>query len=211
MKLYGYFRSSAVYRVRIALGLKGLGFDPAYIHLRKGDQFSDAFKAVNPQQLIPALETSDGDVLIQSLAMIEWLDETHPQPPLLPADPIGRARARAMANVVACDIHPLCNVRVGRYLKEELGHDDADVETWSQHWIGPAFEALEALTLEAPGAYAFGDSPTLADICLIPQMANARRVNLDMAPYPNLLRIEESCSRLDAFENARPENQPDAE
>ena len=212
MKLYGYFRSSAAFRVRIALGLKKLGYEAAFIHLRRGDQAQAGFLAVNPQGLVPALAT-DGQTLIQSLAIIEYLDETHPEPPLLPRDPAGRARVRGLAGIVACDIHPLNNLRVLRYLHGPLGQDQRVIETWYNHWIDAGFAALERLLAKDPrtGSFCHGEAPSLADIALVPQVVNAERYNLDLAPYPTINRIFENCMKLDAFAAAHPNRQPDRE
>ena len=213
MKLYDYFRSSAAYRVRIALNLKGLTPERASIHLRHGAQRGDDYLAVNPQGLVPSLVTDDGDVLTQSLSIIEWLDETHPQPSLLPMDAAGRARVRALALAIACDIHPLNNLRVLNYLTGTLGVSEAQKNGWYRYWCDVGLEALETqLAREsATGAFCHGETPTIADICLVPQLANARRVDLDLAPYPTLLRIEAACNALPAFANAAPARQPDAE
>jgi maleylacetoacetate isomerase len=210
MRLYGYFRSSAAFRVRIALNLKGLAYEGASIHLRRGDQAQAGFLAVNPQGLVPALET-DGQILIQSIAVIEYLDETHPEPPLLPRDAAGRARVRALAAIVACDIHPLNNLRVLRYLHRPLGQDQTAIETWYNHWIDAGFQALESkLAGDArTGAFCHGDAPGLADIALVPQVVNAERYELDLAPYPTINRIFENCIKLDAFADAHPNRQPD--
>jgi len=213
MRLYGFFRSSASYRVRIALNLKGLAYDTSPVNLRlgEGEQFSPAYRTLNPQALVPALE-DDGRVLTQSLAIIEYLEETHPHPPLLPASPKDRARVRSLALAVACEIHPLNNTRVLRYLKERLGAGQEAQDVWYRHWIDTGFSALEArLSREREtGRFCHGDAPGLADCCLIPQMANARRVPHDLTPYPTLLRIEKACLALDAFQRASPERQPDA-
>jgi maleylpyruvate isomerase len=210
MKLFGYFRSSAAFRVRIALNLKGLAHEDAFIHLRRGDQRGDAYRVVNPQGLVPALET-DGHTLIQSLAIIEYLDETHPEPPFLQPDPAGRARVRALADIVACDIHPINNLRVLRYLSRPLGHDQAAIETWYNHWITAGFEALERLLAADPrtGEFCDGDRPGLADIALAPQVFNSERYRLDLSPYPTIARIYANCMKLDAFARAHPNNQPD--
>ena len=212
MKLYGYFRSSAAFRLRIALNLKGLDYDNAFIHLRRGDQGQAAFRGVNPQGLVPALDI-DGQTLIQSLPIIEYLDETHPEPPLLPRDPAGRARVRALAAVVACDIHPINNLRVLRYLQRPLGHDHAAIESWYNHWIAEGFDALERLLAadDRTGAFCHGDRPGLADITLVPQVVNADRYRLDLGPYPTINRIFETCMTLDAFAAAHPQQQPDHE
>jgi maleylpyruvate isomerase len=211
--LYSYFRSSAAFRVRIALNLKGLSADMRFVHLLKdgGQQNEEAYRAINPQAIVPTLITK-GQTLGQSLAIIEYLDETVPEPPLLPAEPLARARVRQMALLVACDIHPLANLRVLRQLKQ-LGIDDAARQQWQRHWIGEGFGALETMLAAdaGRGQFCHGDTPTLADLCLIPQMANARRAGLDLTPFPTLLHIEEAAYRLPAFIAARPENQPDAE
>jgi len=213
MKLYDYFRSSAAYRVRIALNLKGVTPERAFVHLRHGAQRGDDYLALNPQGLVPSLVTGDGDVLTQSLAIIEWLDETHPKPPLLPSDAAGRARVRALALAIACDIHPLNNLRVLNYLTGTLGATDAQKNGWYRYWCDVGLEALETqLAREtATGAFCHGGTPSLADICLVPQLANARRVDLDLAPYPTLLSIEAACMAVPAFAAAAPSKQPDAE
>ena len=212
MKLHGYFRSSAAFRLRIALNLKGLEYEQAFVHLRRGDQSRPEFLGVNPQGLVPALEI-DGHTLIQSLPIIEYLDECHPQPPLLPSDAAGRARVRALAAIVACDIHPLNNLRVLRYLARPLGHDQAAIGDWYNHWIDSGFRALERLLAEDPrtGAFCHGDAPGLADIALVPQVVNAERYRLDVAPYPTIMRIFATCMTLDAFAAAHPARQPDRE
>jgi maleylacetoacetate isomerase len=212
VKLHGYFRSSAAYRARIALNLKGIRYEQVTHHLRRNEQRAPAFLELNPQGLVPVLE-DEGEVLAQSLALIEYLDETHPHPPLLPGHPGDRARVRALAQLVACEIHPVNNLRVLRYLSKVLGHDQAAIDTWTRHWIAEGFEALEALLAgdDRTGEFCQGDAPGLADICLVPQVANARRVELDLTPYPTILRITASCLKLDAFDRARPELQPDAE
>ncbi len=212
MKLYGYFRSSASFRVRIALNLKGLAADTVFVHLPRGDQSrADYTQAVNPQGLIPSLETDQGDVLGQSLAILEYLDEIHPEPPLLPSDPVSRARVRGMAQMIACDIHPLNNLRILKYLKGPLGQDQQSVNLWYRHWVAKGFEALEALAGKYGGAYCYGDQITLADLCLVPQVWNARRFDCDMSPYPKLSEIDARLYELDAVRLAAPENQPDAE
>jgi maleylpyruvate isomerase len=214
LTLYTYFRSSAAYRVRIALNLKGLKPDYRFIHLLKdgGQQHSDAYKAVNPQNVIPTL-IDNGHAIGQSLAIIEYLEETHPEPPLLPKDAFSRARVRQIAYAVACDIHPVNNLRVLQHLKRDFAASEAQRTDWQKHWISLGFEAIETLLAQSPetGAYCHGNTPTLADICLIPQMANARRVNLDLAPYPTLLRIEQAALAHPAFAAAQPMEQPDAE
>ncbi len=210
--LYGYFRSSAAYRVRIALNLKGLAYDQAPVNLVKGEQRGEDFLARNPQGLVPALVTDDGVRLTQSLAICEYLDERYPEPALLPVDAAGRARVRALAQSVACEIHPLNNLRVLKYLTGELGVDEAAKMTWYRHWIAEGFAALEAqLSREAgSGDFCHGDTPGLADLCLVPQVFNAERFACDLAPYPRIRRIVANCRALDAFARAAPEAQPDA-
>jgi maleylacetoacetate isomerase len=212
MKLYGYFRSSAAYRVRIALNLKGLAADGTSVHLQKDEQRALDYLAVNPQGLVPALVTDDGHVLSQSLAIIEWLDETHREPPLLPRDALGRARVRGLAQAIACDIHPLNNLRVLNYLTNTLGVSDEQRNGWYRYWVDLGFEALETRLAREPqtGRYCHGDAPTLADVCLVPQVFNARRLKVDMTPYPTIVRIDAQCQALTAFADAAPERQPDA-
>lgn len=211
MKLHNYFRSSAAFRVRIGLGLKGLDYDDVAVHLRKGEQRSAAYLATNPQGLIPALELDDGSVLTQSLAILEYLDETHPEPPLLPADALGRQRVRAMALSIACDLHPLQNTRV---LERIRGHglDEQGVLDWIRHWVATEFTALERHLAEEPetGTFCHGDRPGLADLCLVPQVFNAHHYGCEMVPYPSINRIHEACMALSAFRNAAPAAQPDA-
>ncbi|MGB6536590.1 MAG: maleylacetoacetate isomerase [Xanthobacteraceae bacterium] len=211
MKLYSYFRSSAAYRVRIALNLKNLRYELISVHLVKdgGHNYRPQFRTVNPQMRVPALVTEAGEVLIQSLAIIEYLDETHPQPPLLPSEPIARAKTRALAQLVACDIHPLNNTSSLRYLKNRMAQPQGEIDAWYHHWILTGFEALEALLEPAP--YACGEAATLADICLVPQVANARRFKVPLDKFPKIVGVEAACLKLPAFDRARPENQPDAE
>jgi maleylacetoacetate isomerase len=212
MKLYGYFRSSAAFRLRIAANLKRRDYDNAFVHLRRGEQAQPGFRGVNPQGLVPALEI-DGQTLIQSLPIIEYLDEMHPEPPLLPPDPAGRARVRGLAAIIACDIHPINNLRVLRYLQRPLGHDHAAIETWYNHWIAEGFAALERLLAgdDRTGRFCHGDRPGLADIALVPQVVNSERYRLDLGPYPTITRIFETCMTLDAFAAAHPQQQPDRE
>jgi maleylpyruvate isomerase len=214
MKLHGYFRSSASYRVRIALNLKGLSYEQASVHLARGggEQFSPAFRKLNPQSLVPVLE--DGLLtLTQSVAIIEYLEETHPRPPLLPATPAERARVRALALAIACDIHPLNNTRVITYVAGPMGAGEEGKLTWYRHWIAEGLRPLEAMLAgdSATGKFCHGDAPGLADCCLVPQLANARRFKCDVAPYPTLLAIEKNCHALEAFQRAAPDQQPDAE
>jgi maleylpyruvate isomerase len=214
MKLYTYFRSSAAYRVRIALNLKGIAYDAAPVHLLRngGEQLSDAYRAINPAMLLPALE-DDGNIIGQSLAIIEYLEETQPQTPLLPSDPAGRARVRALALTVAADTHPLGNLRVLKYLTGELAVLDEVKLAWQQHWLRTGMSALEALLANDPrtGRYSHGDTPTLADCCLVPQVFSAQRFGVDLAPYPTIARIHAACNELPAFQQAHPAQQPDAE
>jgi len=214
MKLHTYYRSSASYRVRIALNLKGLAHDDAWVHLSKdgGAQFGPAFDALNPQHLLPVLE-DDGLVLPQSLAIIEYLDETRPGVPLLPADAPGRARVRALSQAIAADIHPLNNLRVLKYLSEELGAGPDQKNVWYRHWVKLGLDALERQLAGHPqtGVFCHGDAPGMADCCLVPQLYNARRFACDLDGYPTLLAIEAHCKELAAFRDAGPEAQPDAE
>jgi len=211
MQLYSFFRSSAAYRVRIALNLKGMHYDTVAIHLQKegGLNRRADYKAVNPQMRIPALRLDSGEVLIQSLAIVEYLDEIHPQPPFLPRDPIERANVRALAQIIACDIHPLNNVGALRYLKNEFGQDQAKIDAWYHHWILEGFSAIEPMVKGSP--YAFGPEITLADICIVPQVANARRFKVPLDGFPRIVAVDAACSTHTAFAAARPENQPDAE
>ncbi len=213
MKLYTYYRSSAAYRVRIALNLKGVGYEAVYVDLRPpvSAQRAPEFLGVNPQGLVPVLE-HDGLTIAQSLAIIEYLEDLYPQPPLLPTAPRERARVRAMALAVACDIHPLNNSRVLKYLREPLGHDEETVNTWYRHWIAAGFGALEAEAQRASGdgRHMFGSAVTLADVYIVPQMYNARRFKCDLAPYPTLQSICRHLEALPAFAKAAPEAQPDA-
>ncbi len=211
MQLYTYFRSSAAYRVRIALNVKGLSAEMVPIHLQKegGLNKKPEYRAVNPQMRVPTLRLDSGELLTQSLAIIEYLDEVHRDPPLLPRDPVERAKVRALAQLIACDIHPLNNVSPLRYLKNELGQDQAKIDRWYHHWVLEGFDAMEAMVRGAP--YAFGSAVTLADICLVPQVYNARRLKVPLDRFSKLVAIDAACAKLAAFERARPENQPDAE
>ena len=211
MILYDYFRSSASYRVRIALNLKGLAAERRHVHLRRGEQSADSYRALNPQGLVPILVVGDRRIT-QSLAIIEYLDERHPQPPLLPEGLEDRAWVRAAAQSIACDVHPLNNTRVMAYLEAVVGLDQPRRDHWYRHWIALGFAALETQLAERGSErFCFGNAPTLADICLIPQVANSQRVNLDLAPYPRIRAINDHCLTLPAFDRARPAVQPDAE
>jgi len=211
LKLHSYFRSSAAYRCRIALNLKGLAHETAFVHLIKdgGQHNAPAYRALNPQALVPTLE-HDGRVITQSLAIIEYLDEIHPEPPLLPGDAESRAKIRAFALAIACDIHPINNLRVLNYLKGPLQHDQAATDAWYRHWVQVGLEACEKLLPPAKGRFCFGDQPTLADTCLIPQMYNARRFNCDLTAMPRLIAVDAAARALPAFAQAAPEEQPDA-
>ena len=210
MKLHGYFRSSAAYRVRIALNLKGLGADHLSHHLRKGEQRDPAFLALNPQGLVPALQDDAGAVLTQSLAIIEWLEETHPPPALLPKDPLRRAHVRAFAMAVACDTHPVQNLKVLARLRE-LGLPEEQVTGWAAWANREGLAACEALIATEPGPFCFGEAPTIADLCLVPQLFNARRFGVDVSAYPRLLKAEAAAKATKAFADAAPDKQPDAE
>lgn len=211
MKLYNYFRSSAAYRVRIALALKGLEFEHIGIHLMKGEQNAEAFGRVNPQHLVPVLD-DEGVLLYQSLAILEYLEETHPHPALLPATPEARNRVRSLALLIACEIHPLNNPRVLKYLTAELGASEEQKNQWYAHWIQTSFTALEQRLVREKytGIFCHGDSPGYADCALVPQVANALRFKVDLTAFPTILRINEVCMGLPVFIKARPENQPDA-
>jgi len=212
--LYGYFRSSAAFRARIALNLKGIKPELRFIHLLKegGQQHTAAYKTLNPMELIPAL-VHDGQLITQSLAIMEYLDEIVPEPPILPKDALGRARVRELACVIACDIHPVNNLRVAQYLNRELPFSDEQRTNWQRHWIPVGFESLEKMLSlsKNTGTYCYGDTPTIADICLIPQIFNARRVNLEVERYPTLSRVFAHAMQHPAFDAAQPKNQPDAE
>ena len=210
MKLHGYFRSSASYRVRIALNLKGLRAEHLAHHLRKGEQCAPAYLAINPQGLVPTLEDDAGTVLTQSLAIIEWLDETHPEPPLLPQEPLQRAKVRAFAMALACDTHPVQNLKVLARLRQ-LGLAEEKVTEWAAWANREGLAACETLIANEPGLFCFGAAPTMADLCLVPQLANARRFGVDLAAFPRLLQAETAAKSNKAFAEAAPERQPDAE
>ena len=211
--LFSYWRSSAAYRVRIGLNLKGLAYDIMPVHLLRdgGEQHADAFREANPQELVPVLQHGQR-MLRQSMSILEYLDEMWPEPPLLPATARDRQRVRALAQAVACDIHPLNNLRVLQYFDQEWGVPQPERDGWTRHWIELGFAAIEAMLHEHPstGRYCDGDTPTMADCCLVPQAYNARRFGIDLAAYPTIARIEQACLALPEFDAARPENQPDA-
>jgi maleylpyruvate isomerase len=210
MKLHGYFRSSAAYRVRIALNLKGLSAEHLSHHLRKGEQRAPAYLALNPQGLVPTLENDAGAILTQSLAIVEWLDETYPSPPLLPDDKLRRAKVRAFAMAVACDTHPVQNLKVLARLRQ-LGLSEEKVTEWAAWANREGLAACEALIADEEGPFCFGAAPTLADLCLVPQLANARRFGVDVTAYPRLLKAEAAARETTAFADAAPDRQPDAE
>jgi maleylacetoacetate isomerase/maleylpyruvate isomerase len=212
MKLYNYFRSSASYRVRIALALKGLPYDYVPVHLPKGEQQSEGYAAVTPTPLVPTLVTDAGEALGQSMAIIEYLDEVHPEPPLLPRDALGRARVRALAQSIACEIHPLNNLRVLKYLVKELGASEDAKNAWYRHWVRLGLEAFERELTRLPAAtYCYGDTPTLADCLLVPQIFNAQRFDVDLAGLPRTMGAFDACMRLPAFAQSQPSTCPDAE
>jgi maleylacetoacetate isomerase/maleylpyruvate isomerase len=212
VKLYTYFRSSAAFRVRIALNLKGLTYQPVFVHLAKGEHRQPDYAKVNPQALLPTLELDDGTRLTQSLAIIEWLDEKHPTPALLPKEALARARVRSLAYLVASEIHPLNNLRVLQHLKRALGQTQEQIDNWYRHWVADGLAKLEAeLARPGPGKFCHGDAPSLADCCLVPQIFNAKRYNSELATYPKTMRVFENCMQLEAFDRAQPAKQPDAE
>lgn len=207
MELFSYFRSSAAYRVRIALNLKAVDYKLEPVNLVQRAQRSDDYLAVNPQGLVPSLKLDDGRIITQSVAILEWLEATHPEPALLPADPYAAAQVRATVNAIACDIHPVNNLRVLKYLTGALRVSDEDKTAWYHHWIALGFSAIEQQITAAP--YCYGDQITLADICLVPQVFNANRFKVDLGPYPKIVSVAEACNRLDAFAKAHPDRQPD--
>lgn len=211
--LHNYFRSSTSYRVRIALAMKGMDYDYVAHHLRHGGQRAPDFLSLNPQGLVPALVWTDGTMLAQSLAIVEFLDELAPEPPLMPADPHGRARVRMLSQMIACEIHPVNNLRVLTALRSRYGADDTEIADWFRHWVDETFVPMEKLLAEAPqtGRFCHGDMPTMADLCLVAQVANNARFKVNMAPYPTISRIYETCMEIPAFIDASPPRQPDAE
>jgi maleylpyruvate isomerase len=204
VKLYNFFRSSAAFRVRIALNLKNLPYEEEFVHLSKdgGHNRRPEYQAINPQMKVPALVLDSGEVLIQSMAIIDYLNETHPEPPLLPKDPLARAKVRAVAQIIACDIHPIDNTAPLRYLKHKLGQEQPAIDSWYRHWILEGFPAIEQMISPAP--YCFGAQPTLADICLVPQVFNARRFKVPLENFPKIAAAEAACLKLPAFDKARP-------
>ncbi|HZO02129.1 MAG TPA: maleylacetoacetate isomerase [Burkholderiales bacterium] len=211
MRLYTYFRSSAAFRVRIALNLKGLPYAPVFVHLAKGEHRKPEYLSVNAQALLPTLELYDGTRLSQSLAIMEYLEEKHPRPALLPGDALGKARVRALADLIACEIHPLNNLRVLQHLKRALGQSEDQVNAWYRHWIADGLAKLEAELRLINARFCYGDSPTIADCCLVPQIFNAKRYQCELGGYPTTVRVFEQCMKLEAFDRAQPSKQPDAE
>jgi maleylacetoacetate isomerase len=213
VKLYNYYRSSAAYRVRIALALKGLSYDYISVHLTKGEQYRPEYAAINPQNLVPVLQDDAGHYLYQSLAIMQYLDEAHPEPPLLPKGLVERARVRSLALLIACEIHPLNNPRVLNYLTGNFGISEDQKLAWYHHWVKTGFVALEKrlATDSGTGRYCHGDKPGFADCALVPQVANALRFKVDMSGFPTIMRINEECLKLEAFQKAAPQNQPDAD
>ena len=212
MRLYTYFRSSAAFRVRIALNLKGLAYQPVFVHLAKGEHRQREYGEVNPQALLPTLELDDGTRLAQSLAIMEWLEEKHPSPSLMPKEPLARVRVRSLSYLIACEIHPLNNLRVLQHLKRALGQTQEQIDAWYRHWIVDGLAKFEAdLAHGQTGKFCHGDSPTMADCCLVPQIFNAKRYNSDLTPYPLTMRVFDACMKLEAFDLAQPSKQPDAE
>lgn len=211
MILHSYWRSGASYRARIGLNLKGVAYRTVAHDLRKGEQKAEAYVAANPQGMVPALELENGELLIQSPAILEWLEETHSEPPLLPGDPLDRARVRAMAALIGCDIHPLNNLRVLTAIRSEFGADQVQVDAWAARWITPGFQALERLVERHGAGWSFGSTPTLVDCYLIPQLYSARRFNVRLDAYPRLLAVEAEAQAHPAFQAAHPDRQPDTD
>ncbi len=213
MKLHGYSRSSAAFRVRIALNLKGIAYQDVFHHLRRNEHLRDSYAKLNPQKLLPTLQLDDGTALTQSLAIMEYLEEVHPLPALLPRDPVGRARVRSLAMIPACEIHPLQNLRVLKYVRETYGQDEAGSFAWARHWNEIGLEAYEGMLAghADTGVYSHGDGPGIADICLVPQVFSAKRFSVDLGRFPTVMRIYEACMKLDAFDRAQPAKQPDFE
>lgn len=210
MKLYSYFRSSAAYRLRIALNIKGLPYDYVPVNLLESEQKKEDYVSLNPIGLVPAMELPTGETLGQSVALLEWLEEAYPQPALLPESPLARAWVRSVVNNITCDIHPICNMAVTNYLKEHLGAESKDVIAWYTQWMHRGFQATEHLLAANNTHYSFDDQPGMADVCLVPQVYNARRFDIPMGAFPHITRVVDNCIQLAAFEQAAPEAQPDS-
>jgi len=210
MKLYSYFRSSAAFRVRIALNLKEIDHDYLPVNLLQGEHKSAAYLSINPQGLVPAMEITEGELVAQSVAMLEWLEETYPQPALLPSDPLQRARVRSVVNSIACDIHPICNVSVTNYLKDRHAVNQEGIIHWYTTWMHRGFQAIEQVLAANDSTYSFGEQPGMADICLVPQVYNARRFDISLEGFPNITRVVDTCNELPVFTGAAPEVQPDS-
>lgn len=210
MKLYSYFRSSAAFRLRIALNLKGLDYEYVAVNLLKREQKSDDYLALNPQGLVPALTLPDGQTLGQSIALLEWLDEAYPGAALLPRDPTDRARVRSVVHNIACDIHPICNLAVTNYLQDRFSAREADIIDWYTTWMHRGFVAIERVLANNATPFSFGKQPGMADVCLVPQVFNARRFDINLADFPHICRVVDHCNSVSAFIDARPDNQPDA-
>ena len=210
MKLYSYFRSSAAFRVRIALNIKGLEYNYLPVNLLNSEQKSDQYIALNPQGLVPAMELPGGDLIAQSGAILEWLEETHPSPPLLPADPLERAQVRSVVNAITCDMHPLCIPAVTGYLKAQHSAGTEDITNWYTTWMHRGFTAIEQVLANNDSHYSFGDQPCMADLVVVPQIYNARRFNIPLENFPHITRVVDNCNALPAFEAAAPEAQPDS-
>ena len=209
MQLYSYFRSSAAYRLRIALELKGLDYDYVAVNLLESEQKQDDYRSLNPMGLVPALQLGSGEVLTQSVAILEWIEEMQPSPTLLPQTPLGRAKARALVSIISCDIHPICNLSITDYLKHELSADEAVIQEWYRTWMHRGFNGFEKSIVQTSGRFCLGDAPSLADVCLVPQVFNALRFRIDLSHFPNIQRIYDYCIQLAPFQSAAPENQPD--
>lgn len=210
MKLYSYFRSSAAYRVRIALNLKGLDYDYLPVNLLQGEQRSDAYLALNPQGLVPAMELADGEIVAQSMALLEWLEEAHPKPALLPDNPLQRAKVRSMAGSIACDVHPLCNLAVANHLRNHYGAGDGDIISWYTTWMHRSFTGIEQTLAANNSHFSFGQQPCMADVVLVPQAYNARRFGIPLESFPHLCRVVDNCAEVAAFARAAPQHQPDS-
>ncbi len=210
MKLYSYFRSSCSYRLRIALNLKGVDYEYVPVNLLQQEQRDDNYRSMNPMGLVPTMEVAPGEMLGQSIALLEWLEERFPEPPLLPQDPLERVRVRSLVNAIACDVQPLCNIGVTGYLKREFEATGEDIDQWNTQWMHRAFLSVESVLADSNSSYCFGEVPGMADVCLVPQIYNAHRMNVRLNDFPNIERVVKNCSQLEPFRLAAPENQPDS-